>query len=443
MAASVPTLPMSTREQVAGGLASALLAGPWERAPMQARVQDALGRRQSPRWLTELVDAVIAGYPRPPVDRPRELTAYLQHCPAWRKAWEHRRPPRIVHWYPVATRIERLRWPVAELSDAGALAEWLGLDQGELTWFADVRGLNRRLPPRLWHYRWAVLPRPGGRIRLVAAPKPRLKAIQRQILRGVLEPIALHAAAHGGVAGRSVQTAVAPHAGQVVVVRADIESFFASIRAGRVWNLLRFAGLPEPVAYDLTGLMTTVAPVSVLCAHRDRLTPADRARLRTPHLPVGAPTSTATANLLAYSLDRRLTGLADRFGASYTRYVDDLVFSGGRGLRNSRARFVALVEQIATSEGLALNDRKTVVLGRSGRQQVLGAVVNDHPTLPRIERDTLRAILHNCVVHGWRSQARGRDSFPEYLRGRIAWAGSLDPALGRRLLNAYEQIDWR
>jgi hypothetical protein len=83
-----------------------------------------------------------------------------------------------------------------------------------------------------------------------------------------------------------------------------------------------------------------------------------------------------------------------------------------------------------------------VVLGASGRQQVLGAVVNHHPTLPRRERDALRAVLHNCAVHGPASQARGRENFREYLLGRISWVAGLDPAFGARLRATYDAISW-
>ena len=168
------------------------------------------------------------------------------------------------------------------------------------------------------------------------------------------------------------------------------------------------------------------------------------ARLAVPHLPQGAPTSPALANLAAYSLDRRLTGLASSFGARYTRYVDDLTFSGGSPLRAARSRFVGLLEDILREEGLRLNDRKTVVLGAAGRQQVLGAVLNDHPTVARRERDALRALLHNCAASGWQRQARGRsrEEFGASVLGRISWIGGLDPAFGSRLRRSFDAIDW-
>jgi hypothetical protein len=433
------------RRQVAGGLADALLGGVWEPEPMLARASAALGRRAAPRWLRTLVDQVLEGYHRRPADRPRELAAYLQTRSAWGLAWQHRRPPRLAHRAPAVTEMGPARWPIAELPDLAALARLLSLDQGELAWFADVRGMERSAAPPLRHYRWWVEPKRGG-VRVLAAPKPRLKEIQRRLLRHVLDPIPVHHAAHGCVAGRSVRTAVGPHAGQEIVIRADLETYFAAVPAGRIWGVLRTAGLPEQVAHTITGLVTTVAPLEVVRAippGRDpRAADRLRARLRGPHLPQGAPSSPALANLVGFSLDRRLTGLADRFGARYTRYVDDLTFSGARSLGIARSRFVQLVEDVVHDEGFRLNERKTVVLGASGRQALLGAVVNDRPTLARTERDALRALLHNCAVHGWRSQARGRPEFPAHVLGRVSWAAGLDPVLGARLRAAYEAIDW-
>ncbi len=158
--------------------------------------------------------------------------------------------------------------------------------------------------------------------------------------------------------------------------------------------------------------------------------------LATPHLPQGAPTSPALANLVTFSLDRRLAGLAHSFGGEYTRYVDDLTFSGAGRLRNGRAAFVEQVASIVAAEGFRLVDSKTVVLGSSGRQQALGAVVNSRPTLPRRERDALRALLHNCAVHGWRTQARDRADFAAHVRGRVAHANGLDPAFGATIARA-------
>src|SRR5689334_7787117 len=138
---------------------------------------------------------------------------------------------------------------------------------GELEWFADVRSIERSARDPLRHYRWHVLPKSGGGVRLAAAPKPRLKEAQRRLLRHVVAPIPVHVAAHGCEPARSVRSALLPHCGSAIVVRFDLEGFFAHVRAGRIWSLLRDAGLPEEVAHTVTGLATTVVPYRVLSAH--------------------------------------------------------------------------------------------------------------------------------------------------------------------------------
>jgi hypothetical protein len=287
-------------------------------------------------------------------------------------------------------------------------------------------------------------------VRLLGAPKPRLKEIQRRILRHVLAPVAVHDAAHGCVPGRSVRTAAAPHASAAVVLGMDLETFFPSVPAGRVWGLLQgTVGLTEPVAYLVTGLTTTVVPAAAWrrvpvppgapAADRHRLLGR---RLAVPHLPQGAPTSPALANLVCFRLDRRLAGLAAAAGATYTRYVDDLTFSGGRAL--AADRFAERVAAVVDDEGFRINRAKTRAVGAARRQQVLGAVVNARPTLPRPERDALRALLHNCATHGWRSQVRDGDpaTFRDRVLGRVAWASSVDPVLGARLHALAARIDW-
>ncbi|WP_133755298.1 reverse transcriptase domain-containing protein [Naumannella halotolerans] len=102
----------------------------------------------------------------------------------------------------------------------------------------------------------------------------------------------------------------------------------------RVGGIFAQLGYPEPVVRALTGLSTHRVPGAVLRAMpaggdstaRYRL----RALLRAAHLPQGSPTAPALANLACFRLDRRLAGYAERSGLVYTRYVDDLTFSGAR-----------------------------------------------------------------------------------------------------------------
>ncbi len=255
----------------------------------------------------------------------------------------------------------------------------------------------------------------------------------------MLAPIPPSDAAHGFVAGRSVRTFVAPHVGRAVVVRMDLEDFFASVSRARVVALFRRVGYPRRVAAALAGLCTAPTPERVLAEHpREGVDLAKRfltnARLRDAHLPQGAPTSPALSNLAAWRLDRRLAGLAAGFGATMTRYADDLAFSGDRPFGRSLRFFVARVGAIAAEEGFRVNHRKTRLMSQAQRQSLCGVVVNETANLSRRERDRLRATLFNVARFGLDSQNReNRPDFHRHLEGRVAWAAALNPVAGKRL----------
>jgi hypothetical protein len=162
-----------------------------------------------------------------------------------------------------------------------------------------------------------------------------------------------------------------------------------------------------------------------------------------PHLPQGAPTSPALANLAAYRLDRRLAGFARLAGAHYTRYADDLVFSGDHDFERKAERFYIGVCAIALEEGFEVHTRKTRIMRRSVSQRAAGVILNERVNPPRKDFDRLKAIVHNCAKHGPREQNRdGVPDFPAHLAGRIAHISMLNPARGRKLRSMFERIQW-
>jgi hypothetical protein len=336
-----------------------LLAEGWSVRSLRSATVVVLGRE--PEWTVEVVAEILTAYPAPPA--PVELAEFIEALRSFRDnvpggpAVEHIRPVRRPVGSPLRSR---LRLP--GLESVADVARWLGLSTQELAWFADTRGMNRRARDRrLQHYRYLWL---NGR--LVEAPKYRLKALQRKVLGSLLAHIPLHDAAHGFVPGRSPHTFAAAHAGRELVMRLDVTSFFASVTAPRIFGMLCGAGYPEPVAHTLTGLCTTVTPPAVLRVAPSQLPDRDYrlALLRVPHLPQGAPTSPALANLCGFRLDRRLAGLSRWHDARYTRYADDLAFSGAFSPQ-AAATFVDRVRAIAADEGFRVNEAKTRVRGSS------------------------------------------------------------------------------
>ncbi|HEY3705980.1 MAG TPA: reverse transcriptase family protein [Terracidiphilus sp.] len=439
------TLPASVpKSYLVQALARALAHGEPREEDLVARAAFVLGREW--RWLLPVARRYIEafGASRP---RVRQVRDFILSDPAFQRAWERRvlrlaQPvpePHAMHPAPFAAN-----WGLPDIPNLAALAQWLRLSPSELEWFADQKGLlTRRVDTRLRHYSYRLLRKSSGGMRLIEAPKQHMRAIQRQILREILESIPVHAAAHGFVKGRSIRTFAALHAGRAVVLRMDLMDFFPSFTRARVQALFRMCGYPEGVADLVGGLCTSVAPRS-LFAHLDFEHAASARELYgRAHLPQGAPTSPALANVCAYRMDCRLEGLARTSGAVYTRYADDLAFSGDEDFAHRAERFAASVAAIALDENFRVHFRKTRIMRQGVRQHLAGLVVNAHLNVPRRECDLLKAMLTNCIRHGPAQQNRdGLADFRSHLQGRVSFVESINPARGGRLRVLFEQIQW-
>jgi hypothetical protein len=337
------------------------------------------------------------------------------------------------------------RWPVPRWITFDECAAALDLTPGELAWFADARSWNRRAGTALRHYRYRWLRTARGGIRLLEQPKPRLAELQRRVRRHVVDALPVHDAAHGFRRGRSAITCAAPHAGRDLVVRLDLEGFFPAVSARRVRSLLELAGYPVAVAAALAGILTTAAPADVLSAAPDGRRDPARTRLlnnlAATHLPQGSPSAPAVANAVTHHLDRRLAGLARTLGVHYTRYADDLAFSGDGAL--PLHRLLPGVRLIVRDEGFRLRDSKTSVTPSNRRQRIAGLVVNHSPAAARPDYDALKALLHNCVRTGPQPQNReGHPDFRAHLLGRIGWIAASHPRRGEKLRALFDRISW-
>lgn len=434
---------------MACGLADALLAGPPGITEFEARAKQALGRK--PRWVLPLCKRIFARFGSGLGTQQRaKLIEFIETDQGYLDAWLADTKPRIRHYFlatnSMAPRVGALALcPLPNIPTSVDLAAWLDISIEDLEWFADVRHMVKA-PGPLCHYHFRWLPKRSGGWRLVEIPKQRLRDLQRKILREVLDPVMPHDAAHGFRRGRSCLTNAAPHCGKDVVLRMDLLNFFTSIPASRIHALFTTLGYPDPVAKRLTGLCTcevTTRMLPALPAGAEPLPWAMRKRYAERHLPQGAPTSPALANLCALHLDFRLAGLAESLGGAYTRYADDLAISGGEPLRRRVGAITSLLSAIAREQKFDINHRKTRVMHRSDRQRLTGVVVNEKPNVSRAEFDQLKAVLHNCVVHGPQSQNRmGHPNFREHLRGRVSYVAGLNGARGERLRLAFEEIDW-
>lgn len=427
-------------------LTIALLHGPWTPEGVRERARRACrGDHRILAGLSRRLRKRFAGATAP---QPRELFEFLRGDPLLTRA---RRLGRLevseLYWFPerMAPRgIAAEQWQVPAIETEGQLADWLGYSCNRLDWFADLRGTTRNATGKMRHYVAMWRQRRRGKPRLIEAPKANLKSIQRQILDDILSQIPPHEAAHGFRPGRSILTYAAAHVGKRIVLRFDLRDFFPSISAARVRAVFLTAGYPPRVARLLANLCTTRIGEDVWTTYPGEiLDQQTKDRYRRRHLPQGAPTSPALANLCVFRLDRRLAGLVRSADACYTRYADDLAFSGGRELEKSARRFQVAVAIIAAEEGFELHTRKSRFMRAAIRQHLASVVVNQKTNVARVVFDRLKAILHNCRRFGPTTQ--NRDAVPDFqahLRGRIAHVALLNPQRGRKLRLIFDQIEW-
>ena len=337
-----------------------------------------------------------------------------------------------------AVRLQRFGLP--EFQTPEQLSHWIGLPLNRVAWLVHRFSGGRPEMEELAHYHFRWIKKRLGGWRLIESPKTTLKLVQTKILRELLDKVPVHAASHGFVKGRSILTNARAHVGQSVVLKFDLTNFYTTVSFARVVAIFRSLGYSREVAIWL-GLLTTSAVPGNL-RFQDQGPYALVPYLRR-HLPQGAPTSPALANLSAFGLDLRLTGLARSFGAHYTRYADDLTLSGPEELGKALRTLIPLTQQIIRQERFVLNPEKRRVLRAHQRQTVTGVVVNQKPNVSRGDFDRLKAILTNCVKQGPSTQNQKRvEDFYHHLQGRIAHVSMLNPLRGQKLTLLFQSIDW-
>jgi RNA-directed DNA polymerase len=308
---------------------------------------------------------------------------------------------------------------------AADLAAAAGISLPRLRWLT-----FHRLGAALVHYHRYSIPKKTGGMRAISAPKASLADLQTWVLSRILEPLKVEPEAHGFVPGRSIVSNATPHVGQKIVVNLDLKDFFPSVTFRRVKGLFEKLGYSEQVATVLA-LICTEPPRLPVDVDGRKLWVALGERM----LPQGACTSPAITNIVCRRLDRRLAGLARKRGYAYTRYADDLTFSGEGS--DGVALLLKGVRSILQDEGFREHPTKTRVMRPGRRQEVTGVIVNAKTGVAREDVRALRAILHNAAKHGLASQNRdGHPNFEAHLRGLVAYVTMVDPTKAGALQEA-------
>lgn len=256
------------------------------------------------------------------------------------------------------------------------------------------------------HYRDVFIPKRDGSSRRLSVPDYILKTVQRSIVDNILVycPISRYATAYSR--GSSVQKNAQPHVGKKKILKLDIEGFFDNISYSRVKNsVFGKENFAEPIRVLL----------SMLCYYRESL-------------PQGAPTSPAITNVIMYSFDEKIGSYCEQNGISYTRYCDDMTFSGDF----DEGILIALVQAELRALGLFLKKRKTALIKNTKRQTVTGIVVNEKLGVSREYKSKLRQEMYYISRYGIDSHlarlgVSDKRSYLNSLKGKIAFVLQASP----------------
>lgn len=257
------------------------------------------------------------------------------------------------------------------------------------------------------HYRAITIPKGNGETRQLFEPSDLLKAIQRRINTVLLSSEAISPYATAYRPGGSTRKNAMPHAAKPVILKLDIRHFFDRL----IYPLVKERAFPATRYSEQNRVL-----LSLLCIYRDAL-------------PQGAPTSPTISNIIMREFDDRVGVWCAAQGITYTRYCDDMTFSGDFDPTPVK-RFV---KEELRRLGLFLNDKKTVTVRHGQRQTVTGLVVNEQPRVPAAYKARIRQEMYYCQKHGIASHLAAigstepPDAFARALLGRISYVLSVEP----------------
>lgn len=273
------------------------------------------------------------------------------------------------------------------------------------------------------------------KFREIQSPTQRLKYIQTVLTKNILDKVELPDYITGFRKGKGIKETADVHANKKIVVSLDIQNYFNSITQKHLMEVFEtMFRYPKKVAKIL----------SEICTYKY-------------FVPQGAPSSPALSNIVGfYFFDKEVESIAKRYGFVMTRYADDITLStdheypkqevekedGTKIITSDIDKMIKEISSVLSKSGFRLNRRKTKVMRDGSRKWVMGAVVNEKPTLLRKSRNVLKCIVHNIMVNGIQPEAdktnRSEHQFISWVRGKIAHYQQLDPDKGFKLNEEFE-----
>lgn len=291
---------------------------------------------------------------------------------------------------------------------------------------------NTVLNKRQSYYKHFRIKKRRGGFRYISAPKNDLLNYQYWIKEFILDNLSFPDYLTSYRKGISIAQNAFPHQGKELIIKFDLKDFFDHITQDKVFGMFKILGFNESVAIDLARICCVESVQRYGKSYRKNAV-----------IPQGAPTSPTISNFLASRMDIRLNGYALKNGFSYTRYADDLTFSGPVSKKLKKS----VIENIIKKEGFLVNNKKTTYVTSSNNQLVTGINVNHHACVPKKFRKNIHTHLHNCLRFGpyanlERLHSSDKINYNGWLLGNIHYISTHHLVEGKKMLKKFEKINW-
>jgi len=260
------------------------------------------------------------------------------------------------------------------------------------------------------HYKTYSIKKKSGKLRTISQPSKMLKGLQSWVLVHILNQLRVSSSCKGFERGTSIADNASSHKGANSLLTIDLEDFFPTITQKQVFNIFKALGYNNTIAVALSNI----------CTYDETL-------------PQGSPCSPKIANLVTWKLDIRIQGFVGKRGITYTRYADDLSFSGLHPLKV--VQIIPMIKKIVGDEDFKINPTKTRIAGSSRAKVVTGLVLAGETFgIGKNKFKNVRSKIYHLILPAEQSNFK----LLEEVRGWLAYLNSVDK---RRLAKAKKYIN--
>lgn len=248
------------------------------------------------------------------------------------------------------------------------------------------------------YYKTYDIKKKSGKLRTISQPSKKLKGLQSWILINILNNLRVSNSCKGFEKGTSIANNAASHKGANSLLTIDLEDFFPTVTQKQVFNIFKTVGYNNTIAVMFSNI----------CTYNEAL-------------PQGSPCSPKLANLVAWKLDVRIQGFVGKRGITYTRYADDLSFSGLHPLKV--VQVIPMIKKIIEDEKFKINSAKTRIASSARAKIVTGLVLsNDTFGIGKEKYKTVRSKIYHLVLQSEQTNVKLLDE----VNGWLAYLNSVD-----------------